>query len=75
MLTPVARFISDIKALKTDPDNQIMVAAIAAPATPYTVAWLPASGGQNTQRGELWPVVEHSCGSAGGGTSTPPGRS
>ena len=66
LLTPVARFISDIKALKTDPDNQIMVAAIAAPATPYTVAWLPASGGQNTQRGELWPVVEHSCGSAGG---------
>jgi hypothetical protein len=66
LLTPVAQFISDIKALKTDPDNQIMVAAIAAPATPYTVAWLPPSGGQNTQPGELWPVVEHSCGSAGG---------
>ena len=66
LLTPVAQFISDIKALKTDPDNQIMVAAIAAPATPYTVAWLPPSGGQNTQPGELWPVIEHSCGSAGG---------
>ena len=66
LLTPVAQFISDIKALKTDPDNQIVVAAIAAPATPYTVAWLPQSGGQNTQPGELWPVIEHSCGSAGG---------
>ena len=66
LLTPVAQFISDIKALKTDPDNQIVVAAIAAPATPYTVAWLPQSGGQNTKPGELWPVVEHSCGSAGG---------
>ena len=66
LLTPVAQFISDIKSLKTDPDNQIVVAAIAAPATPYTVAWLPPSGGQNTQPGELWPVIEHSCGSAGG---------
>ena len=66
LLTPVAQFISDIKALKTDPDNQIVVAAIAAPATPYTVAWLPQTGGQNTQPGELWPVIEHSCGSAGG---------
>ncbi len=66
LLTPVAQFISDIKALKPDPDNQIVVAAIAAPATPYTVAWLPQSGGQNTQPGELWPVVEHSCGAAGG---------
>ena len=66
LLTPVAQFISDIKALKPDPDNQIVVAAIAAPATPYTVAWLPPSGGQNTQPGEVWPVIEHSCGSTGG---------
>ncbi len=28
LLTPVSQFISDIKALKTDPDNQILVAAI-----------------------------------------------
>ena len=65
LLTPVSQFVSDIKALKTDPDNQILVAAITAPASPYTVAYLPQSGGQNTQPGEVWPVIEHSCGAAG----------
>jgi hypothetical protein len=71
LLTPVSRFVSDIKALKTDPDNQILVAAIAAPATPYTVAWIPPSGGQNTQPGELWPEVWHSCGAMGGADVNP----
>jgi hypothetical protein len=61
----VAQFISDIKSLKPDPDNQILVAAITAPAAPYTVAWVPESGGQNTQPGELWPEVMHSCGALG----------
>ena len=70
-LIPVKNFISDIKALKQDPDNQILVAAIAGPPTPYTVAWLPASGGQNTQPGEVWPVIEHSCGAAGGDDVNP----
>jgi hypothetical protein len=65
LLTPVSRFVSDIKALKPDPDNQILVAAITAPATPYTVAWVPEMSGQNTQPGELWPQVEHSCGASG----------
>ncbi len=61
-LTPVSQFVRDIKALKTDPDHQILVAAIAAPAAPYTVAWWAAQGGQNTQPNELWPNVMHSCG-------------
>ncbi|HLK91431.1 MAG TPA: hypothetical protein VKZ18_16150 [Polyangia bacterium] len=65
LLTPVSQFISDVKALKPDPDNQILVAAITAPAAPYTVAWVPESGGQNTQPGELWPEVMHSCGAKG----------
>ncbi|HLK93774.1 MAG TPA: hypothetical protein VKZ18_28035 [Polyangia bacterium] len=64
-LTPVSQFISDIKALKPDPDNQILVAGIIAPATPYTVNWAPESGGQNTKPGELWPEVMHSCGAQG----------
>ncbi len=64
-LTPVSQFISDIKALKPDPDNQILVAGIVAPAKPYTVAWVPESGGQNTKPGELWPQVMHSCGAKG----------
>ena len=43
MLTPVDTFISHIKSLKSDPDDQILVAAITAPATPYTVQGLPTS--------------------------------
>lgn len=69
-LTPVSQFISDIRALKSDPDNQILVAAISAPPTPYTVAWLPGSG-QAIQPGELWPTIEHSCGAAGGDDVNP----
>jgi hypothetical protein len=71
MLTPVSQFVSDIKTLKPDPDNQIVVAAITGPPTPYTVAWVPELGGQNTQAGELWPQVEHSCGAAGGDDVNP----
>ena len=70
-LTPVSQFVSDIKALKADPDNQIVVAAIAAPPTPYTVAWIPTQGGQNTQPGELWPEILHSCGPAGSADVNP----
>jgi hypothetical protein len=61
MLTPVSQFVAGVRALKADPDNQIMVAAIIGPPTPYTVAWVPS-----TQPGELWPFTEHSCGAAGG---------
>jgi len=64
-LTPVSQFVDDIKALKPDPNNQILVAAIAAPAAPYSVVWTPELGGQNTQPGELWPNVMHSCGPVG----------
>jgi hypothetical protein len=68
-LTPVSQFVNDIKALKSDPDNQILVAAIAAPAAPYTVVWWPEQGGQNTQPGELWPNVMHSCGAVAYGVN------
>jgi hypothetical protein len=63
LLTPVSTFVSDIKALKSDPENQIVVGAIVAPPTPYTVAWLPSGA-------ELWPQIEHTCGSAGDVTPT-----
>lgn len=66
MLTSVKTLVSGLRALKADPNNQIVVGAIVAPASPYTVAWVPAQGGQNTQPGELWPVVENSCGPVGG---------
>jgi hypothetical protein len=67
LLTPVSQFVSDIKRLKTSPDDQILIATISAPASPYTVQWVPASpDAQNPQPGELWPQVMHSCGAAGG---------
>jgi hypothetical protein len=65
LLTPVSQFVTDIKALKPDPDHQILVAAITGPSSPYQVAWVPEQGGQNTQPGELWPQIEQSCGFAG----------
>jgi MYXO-CTERM domain-containing protein len=71
LLSSVQAFVSGIRALKADPDNQIVVGAIVAPATPYTVSWVPEQNGQNTQPGELWPQVEHSCGAAGGDDVNP----
>jgi hypothetical protein len=71
LLTSVSSLVQGIRSLKADPANQIVVGAIVAPATPYTVAWAPAVGGQNTQPGELWPQVEHSCGPAGGDDVNP----
>lgn len=70
-LIPVSQFVNDVRALKPDPDNQILVAAITAPASPYGVAWVPEQNGQNTQPGELWPQVMHSCGAAGGDNVNP----
>ncbi len=57
-LIPVAKLVADIQALKADPNHQILVAAIAGPATPYTVQWGPGSGPASQ---ELWPEIEHSC--------------
>jgi len=63
-LIPVSKFVGDIRALKSDPDSQIMVGEIIAPAAPYGVTWrhpdpsqVPASAAN-----ELWPEVMHSCG-------------
>ncbi|HLK91430.1 MAG TPA: hypothetical protein VKZ18_16145 [Polyangia bacterium] len=69
LLTPVSQFVSDVRALKDAPDDKILVAAIAAPAAPYTVEWLPEYLGQNTQPGELWPSIMHSCGAKGASIS------
>jgi hypothetical protein len=56
LLTPVSTFIGGIKALKSDPDNQIVVGAIVAPPAPYAIAWL-------ANNAKLVPEIEHSCGS------------
>ncbi len=63
-LTPVSKFVSDIKALKPDPDNQILVGEIIGPAAPYAVEWAPTVTPAGTT--ENWPQVMHSCGAAGG---------
>jgi hypothetical protein len=65
-LTPVKQFVDDIKRLKPDPNNQILVAAITAPVDPYTVEWVPPASPPPGTSGELWPQVMHSCGAAGG---------
>ena len=60
-MTPVSKFVSEIKSLKQDPDNRILVSGIVGPASPYAVEWLPQAGG--AAPGELWPRVAPSCGS------------
>jgi hypothetical protein len=69
MLIPVGRFVSDIKALKPDPDNQILVAAVAGPATPYTVDWVQDA---NQPAGQPWPQIEHACGPSSDGSFADP---
>ncbi|HLK92115.1 MAG TPA: MYXO-CTERM sorting domain-containing protein [Polyangia bacterium] len=64
LLTPVSKLVTEIRALKADPDHRIMVAAIAGPAAPYTVEWLPATGTDIPPTGELWPRIQHACGPA-----------
>jgi MYXO-CTERM domain-containing protein len=70
LLTPVGTFVDQIRQLKPDPDRQIVVGLIAAPATPYTVTWVPAND-PTAPAGELWPEVEHSCGPAGADDTNP----
>jgi hypothetical protein len=70
-LTPVSKFVADIKSLKADPANQILVAAVTgvngtgpnATPLPYVVEWLPGTGSASDQ---LWPQVEHVCVSGNG---------
>jgi hypothetical protein len=63
-LIPVDQFVQDIKRLKTDPDDQVMVAAITAPTDPYGVVWMPPMDTPGAA-GEVWPQVMHSCGPRG----------
>lgn len=70
-LTPVTTFVSHIKALKPDPDNQILVAAITAPPEPYTVEWVPPASPPPGTSGQLWPQVMHSCGAKGSSDVNP----
>src|SRR5579863_1523075 len=58
---PVSKFISDIQALKSDPQDQIAVTAIIGPPTPVEIGWYPPTAdAQNPAPGELWPDVMYS---------------
>jgi hypothetical protein len=72
-LTPVAEFVARVKALKASPSSEIVVAAIAGPATPYTMTWKSPSS-MDTSCGAAscpWPVVAHSCMAADGRFADP----
>ncbi len=56
-LTPVGTFVSQIKALKTNPSAQILVEAVAGPPTPYAVHWVTPPIADTGP----WPEVLHSC--------------
>jgi MYXO-CTERM domain-containing protein len=68
-LTTVGSLIAGIKALKGPTGPDIVVGAIMAPSTPYTVAWQLDSASS-----ELFPNVEHSCSAADGSFGDPPVR-
>jgi hypothetical protein len=67
MLTPVATFVSQLRALKANPDKQILVAAIAGPTSPYTVNWKAPSLADTGP----WPVIAHSCTASDGSFGDP----
>jgi hypothetical protein len=67
MLTPVATIVSQLRALKPFPDQQIVVAAISGPTTPYQVAWKNPS----TSDTGPWPVIQPSCVASDGSFADP----
>lgn len=70
-LIPVSTFVQQIKSLKPDPDNQIVVEAIVPPASPYTVEWVPPASSSTANAGQLWPSLMASCGAAGSDIVSP----
>ena len=68
LLTPVSQIVAQIKALKAQPSYDIVVGAIIAPATPYTVEWISGKGQNQDER---WPELEHSCSSVDGSFGDP----
>ncbi len=73
MLIPVAEFVARIKALKTAPSSEILVAALAGPSTPYTVTWKSPSTSDTSCGASScpWPIIAHSCMAADGSFADP----
>jgi hypothetical protein len=72
-LIPVAEFVARIKALKTAPNSEILVAALAGPSTPYTVTWKAPSTADTSCGASScpWPIIAHSCMAADGSFADP----
>ena len=66
-LLTVADTAARIKALKPDPDNQIIVAGISGPETPYGVHWKTPSVNDTGP----WPEISHSCTAPDGSFADP----
>jgi hypothetical protein len=70
-LLRVADIAAGIKKLKTDPDNQIVFAAISGLAAPYTVHWKSPPKDADTKP---WPEISHSCMAGDGSFADPSPR-
>jgi MYXO-CTERM domain-containing protein len=73
MLVPVGEFAARIKALKTAPASEIVVAAIAGAAAPYQVHWKAPSTADTScgQSSCPWPEVTHVCTATDGSFADP----
>jgi hypothetical protein len=72
-LLGVADTAARLKALKPDPESQILFAAITGPQSPYTVQWKNPSTA-DTSCGAAscpWPEITHSCTAADGSFADP----
>jgi hypothetical protein len=67
LLTPVATIVSQLRALKPFPDQQIVATAIAGPTTPYQVTWRHPLVNDTGP----WPGIEHSCAASDGHVADP----
>jgi len=66
-LLTVADTAARIRALKPDPDSQIIVAGISGPETPYGVHWKTPS----VNDAGPWPEISHACTAADGSFADP----
>jgi len=69
-LLSVAETAARIKALKADPENQVMVAAITGPEAPYTVEWTAPLISDTGP----WPSIKPSCTAGDGSYAAPSTR-
>ena len=67
MLIPVATVATQLRSLKSSSRQQIMIAAITGPATPYSVRWMDRPGDNLGPR----PHVNASCTAADGSSAAP----